>query len=63
MRSVVVFPAPFGPSSPKTSPGRASKETPSTARTSPGRPSRKTFVRPSTMTMAPLDGGGPSAPR
>ncbi len=28
---VVVFPAPFGPSSPKTSPGATSKLTPSTA--------------------------------
>jgi hypothetical protein len=29
--TVVVFPAPLGPSSPKTSPGETSKETPSTA--------------------------------
>ena len=33
--TVVVLPAPFGPSSPKTSPGATSKETPSTACTAP----------------------------
>ena len=30
-RSVVVLPAPFGPSNPKTSPGATAKETPATA--------------------------------
>src|SRR5688572_24105587 len=35
MRSVVVLPAPLGPSSPVISPSRASKWTPSTARTVP----------------------------
>ncbi len=35
MRSVVVLPAPLGPSSPVISPSRASKRTPSTARTTP----------------------------
>src|SRR5688572_9362947 len=35
MRSVVVFPAPFGPRSPKITPCGTSKESPSTARTSP----------------------------
>ena len=33
--SVVVLPAPLGPSSPKNSPGATVKVTPSTARTSP----------------------------
>src|SRR5512135_3683940 len=37
MRSVVVLPAPFGPSRPVISPSRASKLTPSTARISPPR--------------------------
>jgi hypothetical protein len=37
MRTVVVLPAPLGPSSPKTSPGRTSNESPETARRSPKR--------------------------
>src|SRR4051812_8397192 len=35
MRTVVVLPAPFGPSTPSTVPGAASSSTPSSARTSP----------------------------
>ena len=37
MRMVVVLPAPFGPSSPNTSPGVTSRSTPSTATVSPYR--------------------------
>src|SRR5688500_8229832 len=37
MRSVVVLPAPLGPSNPVTEPSAAVKLTPSTARTSPNR--------------------------
>ncbi len=35
IRSVVVLPAPFGPSSPTISPGRTSKSMPRTASTGP----------------------------
>src|SRR5262245_44956376 len=45
MRMVVVLPAPLGPSSPKISPGRASKLTEATAWTMPRRRSRKDFER------------------
>ena len=40
-RTAVVFPAPFGPSTPRTVPGAASRSTPSRARTSPN-----DFTRP-----------------
>jgi hypothetical protein len=43
IRSVVVFPAPFGPRNPVTSPGAALKLSPSTAVTRSNR-----FVRPET---------------
>jgi hypothetical protein len=48
IRSVVVFPAPFGPRNPVTSPGAALKLSPSTAVTRPNR-----FVRPET-TIRPV---------
>ena len=41
IRSVVVLPAPFGPSRPKTDPAGTSRSSPSSARTAPNR-----FVRP-----------------
>ena len=43
-RSVVVLPAPFGPSRPKTDPAGTSRSSPSTASTPPGPPNR--LVRP-----------------
>src|SRR3954451_743416 len=43
MRTVVVLPAPFGPSTPSTVPGAASSSTPSSARTAPN-----DFTRPLT---------------
>src|SRR4051794_2852070 len=51
MRSVVVLPAPLGPSRPKIAPGRASKETWSTAWTSPRLGSWKVLVRSATRIM------------
>ena len=42
MRTTVVLPAPFGPSSPSTVPASTSRETPSSARTLPR---GKTFTR------------------
>jgi hypothetical protein len=48
IRRVVVLPAPFGPSSPRTRPARAANEIPSTARTSPRAGSRKVLLRFST---------------
>ena len=47
MRSVVVLPAPLGPSRPVISPSRALNDTPCTARTAP-----KDFTRPCTSIMA-----------
>src|SRR5262245_31543315 len=50
IRSVVVFPAPFAPSKPKTSPSRHWNETLSTARISPRYSSKNVFVSPDTTT-------------
>src|SRR5687767_1563704 len=50
IRSVVVLPAPFAPSSPNTSPSRQSKLTPSTAWIFPRDSSIKVFVRCFTTT-------------
>jgi hypothetical protein len=47
IRSIVVFPAPFGPRTPKISPCRTSRSIPSTARTSP-----KALTRPVAATLA-----------
>src|SRR3954451_11890006 len=49
-RTRVVLPAPFGPSSPNTSPGRTVKEMPSLART--GAPRRRRCSRDSSVTTA-----------
>src|SRR5690242_17097727 len=54
MRSVVVLPAPLGPSRPKTSPGPATNDRPSTASTSPPSGSAKRRVSPSTWIIARL---------
>ena len=51
MRTVVVLPAPFGPSSPSTVPSRTSRSTPSSARTSPPRV-RNTLTSPSASITA-----------
>src|SRR3954454_18798196 len=51
MRTVVVLPAPLGPSTPRTVPGAASSSTPSSARTAPN-----DFTSPCTEIAAP-DGG------
>src|SRR3954451_8993545 len=62
MRMVVVLPAPLGPSSPKISPGLASKLTPSTAWTRPRRRSRNDFLRFSTTIMSVVRGRKLSKP-
>src|SRR5262249_1617027 len=61
MRSVVVLPAPLGPSRPKISPGAAVKEASSTARTGSPRALRKGRARGSapTITLRQRVGGGP----
>ena len=51
-RSVVVLPAPFGPSSPKTDPAGTSRSSPSTART-PVRPAEPLGQRRGSVTGAP----------
>src|SRR5438876_10746954 len=58
--TVVDFPEPFGPSSPKTSPRRTSKSTLSTA-LALGRPQKslKTLVNPRTATTTSSDRGTP----
>src|SRR6058998_1848247 len=57
--TVVDLPEPFGPSRPKTSPGRTSKSTLSTA-LALGRPQKSlnTFVSPRTTTMFSVGGDG-----
>src|SRR3954452_8066977 len=52
MRTVVVLPAPLGPSTPRTVPGAASSSTPSSARTSPN-----DFTRPCTEIAASKPAG------
>ena len=56
IRSVVVLPAPFGPSRPKISPARTSNETRSTAWTAPPLGPRKVLVSSCTriMRLGPL---------
>src|SRR5688500_6008199 len=49
MRTSVVLPAPFGPSSPRTSPAPATRDTSSSARVSP-----KDLVTPSTSIIHPV---------
>ena len=51
IRTVVVFPAPLGPSSPNTSPGFTSKVSPSTAVRSPKRLARPTTSMPLTQSI------------
>ena len=58
IRRVVVFPAPFGPSSPNTSPGRTVNDTSFTAGTLPPPGPVKYFVRPSSSIMGEFGGVG-----
>ena len=60
MPTVVVLPAPFGPSSPKISPSRTVRSSPSTARTTAPRPP-KTLVSP-TVRMTSSDALGRDSP-
>src|SRR3954454_154083 len=60
-RSVVVLPAPFGPSNPKTDPAGTSRSSRSTARTPPPAVKRLVNPRQTTVTGA-SDGGGSGRP-
>ena len=59
--TVVVLPAPFGPSSPKISPARTARSSPSTARTYRA-PAPKTLVSPTVRMTSPSTSLGPGFP-
>src|SRR3954447_1525000 len=61
-RSVVVFPAPLGPSSPKTDAAGTSRSSPSTARTPPPAVKRLVSLRQTTLAGASPGRAGAAAP-